>query len=465
MRSCLISLLVAASAYGQVQLDARGVAMAGAYTVASRGYACVGFNPANLGFSDQVPFSWNLGGLNVSIYNNFISPADYTFFFTGTPETRLSSNPKPINLEDLVPGQQYTYKELLKQRIPSGGVKIGLLSYLPFPMLNISWGNYAFTSGLEIYEQTTLPNGIFKVLLFGNPINSNYDLSFKQDILLIGSFAFSFAMPFEGFNIGVTTKYLAGIGYAGVDSSGGSFRTEKVGLISDGFYRYTRAVGGNGVGLDIGITTREHNGWSYALAINNLVGRLVFGKRNYINRSIETLEKFYPVRQLLQIPQESGRFTARTMYYFNVDSATVERIFIGAGVDSLFRTAQEDLPASDSIIVVNYPAIFRVGAAYHGNPELTWYFDLSAGLDDYYFAARKWRLAVAVEITHFKHIPLRTGMVWGGAHGLEMGLGFGLKTQWTDLSFGLGTLGGYSINSAKGIRLAITVDFHYTPLM
>ena len=49
----------------QMQIDARGLGLCGTYTAASRGYASVGINPANLGFDSGNRFEMNLVSANV----------------------------------------------------------------------------------------------------------------------------------------------------------------------------------------------------------------------------------------------------------------------------------------------------------------------------------------------------------------------------------------------------------------
>ncbi|PJA54960.1 MAG: hypothetical protein CO167_00910, partial [Candidatus Marinimicrobia bacterium CG_4_9_14_3_um_filter_48_9] len=142
-----LTVISIGSLVAQPLIDARGVGLCGTYTIASRGYNAVGYNPANLGFVEEVPFSMSLLNTNFLIRNNFITLSLYNQFFTGDPDTPG----EPLDLEQRVPGQNYTYKTLLKGYIPSRGLVFDMGSNTSFPGLNFSWGNYAITSGIQVF--------------------------------------------------------------------------------------------------------------------------------------------------------------------------------------------------------------------------------------------------------------------------------------------------------------------------
>ncbi|MCF7801264.1 MAG: DUF5723 family protein [Candidatus Marinimicrobia bacterium] len=448
-------LLMWGTLAAQPLIDARGVGLCGTYTVASRGYQAVGFNPANLGFVEEVPFSMSLLNSNFMVRNNFITLDLYDRFFTGDP-----NNPgEALNLEARVPGKNYTYKTLLKDYIPDSGLLFDMGTNISFPGLNFSWGNYAITSGLQVFWETNLPRPFFSLMLELNPVGSTYDLSFHQDILIIQNLGFSFAIPFPQYKLGFTVKYLAGIGYAAVDSSNGYFHTGTEYIVSESFYQNRQAIGGDGIALDIGFTTDRMDKWQFGAAVNNIIGQIYWGRTNYINRNVDWIEAVYPIRNTLGIPVESGVYSAGSRNYFIVDSVNAQTFFTQPP-DSLFKKSSAAIP--DSLIgkfSTNYPAIFRMGAAYFVNPEVTLYLDLSTGFSNYYFSRKQWRLSVATEVTHFKYLPLRTGLAWGGEFSPEMSFGIGFATGWADISLGLRMYGGYSITKATGFQVAIGASF------
>jgi len=453
IRRAVILTLLATMVWGQTYMDPRGVGLCGAYTVASRGVSVVGFNPANLGFSTDVRFSMRLVGWDFRAYNNFVSLALFNQYFTG------DGRGNPLNLEARKPGTTMTHKEFLISEIPENGVTFGLQTSIPYPALNVSFGNYALTSGIDIYQQTIVPRGVFRLPLLGNEAYERFDFSFGQDVIIISHFDFSFSIPFEDFYVGTTVKYLMGLGFAGVDSTGGRLTTEPEGLLIDGFYRYTRAVGGNGLAVDIGMTMEPKNNWQFGFAINNLIGFVNWGnEENFVNKNIKLVETLIPIRQQLDIPDDGDVFAARTLYTYSGDTTNVTK-FLSGTLEDLWNDDKQDVPTADSIRM-NYPAIVRLGASYDlPEEDLTIYMDLSTGLDDYYFASRSWRLALATEWTRFKRIPLRTGMAWGGFYGVEASLGSGFRLLWIDADIGLRLLGGMSLTKAEGVQLGISVKF------
>ncbi len=443
--------LAVSTLFGQAHIDARGLGLCNAYTVTSRGVSAVGYNPANLGYTEDLTFSANLLDFNLSASNNFMSMALFNQYFTG------DVNGDPYDLDVLMPGRDITHKEYLLEQIPEEGFAIELGVSVPIPLLNVSLGNYAFTSGIDYYMHNSLPKGLFEIILDGNEVGRSIDLSLNQDVLMITDFGFSFAIPFEKYNLGATIKYLAGIGFAGVDSSGGAFRTEPTGLESDGFYRYTRAIGGNGLAVDIGFNTRKIGDWQYGVAINNVIGFVNWGNNdNVIAKNIELIEALVPIRDLLQISTDSTTFAASNIRSMELQS--IGAIDALASSDSLFQIRDSTVVVPDSIRT-NYPAIFRMGASYQYKNDFILMADLSAGLDDYYFANRNWRLAVAAEWIRFKMIPIRSGMAFGGPFGREASLGAGVHLIWFDADIAIKLLGGLSFTTAEGIELGINFQF------
>lgn len=445
----LVLLLLTASISAQVHIDARGLGLCNAYTVTSRGISAVGYNPANLGFTDEVSFSADIFDLRLTAFNNFMSIALFNQYFTG------NVNGDPIDLEEQMPGRNKTHKEYLLEQIPDDGFSVGLGATIPLPLMNVSFGNYAFSSGLEYYQNNSLPRGLFEMVLEGNAVGKSIDLAVSQDLLLVTNFGFSFAIPFEGFHVGTTVKYLMGLGFAGVDSSGGSFNTMATGLASDGFYRYTRAIGGNGMAVDVGFASEKKDGLQYGIAINNIVGFINWGsKGNAIARNISLIEGILPIRGMFQIPDTS--FSASSLYTMEMSEVNVSGAF--ASSDSLFAMEEEEVPVPDGI-TMNYPAILRMGVSYQYEQDFIVMADLSAGLDDYYFAARKWRLALAAEWIRFKMIPIRSGVAFGGFYGREASIGIGTHLLWFDADIALKFLGGMSLTGAEGIELGINFKF------
>ncbi len=91
--------LTAISGFGQAHVDARGLGLCNAYTVASRGVSAIGFNPANLGYTEDLGFSADLLDFKMIASNNFMSLALFNKYFTG------DRNGDPFDLQARMPGK------------------------------------------------------------------------------------------------------------------------------------------------------------------------------------------------------------------------------------------------------------------------------------------------------------------------------------------------------------------------
>jgi len=447
----LLILASLQSGLAQYHIDARGLGLCNVYTVSSRGVASVGYNPANLGYTEDVTFSADIIDFKYAAFNNFLSLALFNKYFTG------DRNGDPFDLDQKMAGRDITHKQHLLSQLKDEGFFFGTGVSVPLPMMNISMGNYAFTSRVEYYMRNFLPLGMFQFLLEGNEVGKTLDLATRQNLLFITNFGFSFAIPFENYNIGATIKYLAGIGYAGVDSSGGDLRTRPTGLESDAFYRFTRAIGGNGLAVDLGFNTRKMNNWQFGVAINNVIGFINWGTDdNFIAKNIGLVEAIVPVRDWLNISTDSTTFSASTLYSMDMDRVNVTDAL--KDTDSLFRFQEQNVPTPDSLRM-NYPAVFRMGASYQYKNDFIVMADLSAGLDDFYFADQAWRFAVAAEWIRLGFMPIRSGMAFGGRYGREASIGVGAHLLWFDADLALKLLGGMSFANAEGIEVGISFQF------
>jgi hypothetical protein len=209
--------------------------------------------------------------------------------------------------------------------------------------------------------------------------------------------------------------------------------------------------------LDIGFNTRKMGNWQYGMAINNVIGFVNWGKDDtYIAKGIGAIETLVPIRDLLQIPTDGSQFTASTLNILDMQNINVTEAL--ANGDSLFALETEEVEMPDSLRL-NYPAIFRAGASYQYENDFIIMADISAGLDDYYFASRSWRFAVAAEWIRFKMVPIRSGMAFGGPYGREASIGTGVHLIWFDADIALKFLGGMSFATAEGMEFGINFQF------
>ena len=116
--------------------DSRMIGLAGAYNTIAEGYRCIGINPANLTHSEHLTL--NLLNSNFNISNNFITL------------NRLN-NINGANLED-PNSNNYFSKDKILSYLKSENIKYNMVSTFPFPLVNISKDNMAFTSKINFFS-------------------------------------------------------------------------------------------------------------------------------------------------------------------------------------------------------------------------------------------------------------------------------------------------------------------------
>ena len=58
------------------------------------------------------------------------------------------------------------------------------------------------------------------------------------------------------------------------DSSSANIITSDIGLYGGGEYLIRQGIGGRGFGLDLGMVTRQINGWTFGASMINLFGNI-----------------------------------------------------------------------------------------------------------------------------------------------------------------------------------------------
>ena len=68
-------------------------------------------------------------------------------------------------------------------------------------------------------------------------------------------------VPYENFGLGITLKYLQGLFYLGIDqdSSYATLKVDSTEVSGNGRILLRQAIGGGGIGFDIGFITKRNN--------------------------------------------------------------------------------------------------------------------------------------------------------------------------------------------------------------
>ncbi|MDG2366821.1 MAG: DUF5723 family protein [Candidatus Marinimicrobia bacterium] len=409
--------------------DPRSVAMAGATSTSADGIYAVGFNPGLIAFQKEKPFMLQLGGLDFGISNNYLSMAAMNTLSGDT----LDSDEKSA---------------IINRFQSRGGLTFDLNGQVATPGINYASGNMALTSNILYMSSYALPAGMARLMLEGNANNPDVDMTLGFEIMGVHELGFSFAVPFESYAVGFTLKYLQGLFYMGIDpdSSSANLITTPSAVYGSGSYYLRQGFGGAGYGLDIGIATKEFNGYRFGVSLINAVGSIGWNKPSFIKDIID-----YP----LKWDGEQLSDSVAVLYTYKIDSLRADNLSSGTIFSSSSKVVKNlDEDGKVKQFDIRYPAILRLGLSYKKD-DLLISSDLTTGFENRLYANSRWRWAIGVELYRFPTMPLRMGFAWEGMDRTELGLGAGFHGGPVMIDFGFSFRNGMWIHSMKGLNLSL----------
>ncbi len=440
----ILNLVCLSLVFGQVKRDPRAVGLAGAYGSVADGIFAVGYNPALLAYQQDKPFMLQLIGLDFGLVSNYIS----------------LSNMNEINGDTLTTA---TKNMILNDLDRSGGLNLYTDAHLPIPALNYASGNMAITTNMVILADATLPTGMMSLLLNGNPVSETLDMTLGMDVLGVNEIGFSFAIPNDDFAWGMTVKYLQGLFYFGIDpdSSYANLTTEPYAMFGEGVYYFRQGIGGSGLGLDLGFTTRDMDGWRIGVSLINAVGKINWNQSGMIKSLLSGSDDIYGTKDDLFHFTWGGEILNDSMavkYIYTIDTLNATSM----SDDSIFYSN----PTNEQVVYdlgkngklksfsTRYPALFRVSVSKR-YPDVLLVSDLVAGFEDRFFARDSWKWSLGAELVRNPTVPIRLGFAWGGADFKELGMGFGIHKGPMIFDFGLAFRNGVWIHTMKGLNLSV----------
>ena len=422
---------------GQTKRDPRVVGLSGAYTTIAEGIFCVGYNPALITRAHDKPFMLQVYQSDRGFLGNFFSIENVAQFSGDT----LNNKEKDQLFENFEDG---------------AGVSFFQDRHLPIPLLNYSKGNIALTSNFVMLNNFKIPIGLLELVFYGNGGRPDLDMTLNLEILGVNEFGYTFGIPFESISFGVTLKYLQGLFYMGIDqdSSSANIITSDIGLYGGGKYLIRQGIGGKGFGLDLGMVTREINGWTFGASMINVFGTIEWNKpsgmKDFLESYPEIFGGFYPFKWGGRTVQDDEAI----LYTYNIDTLRADNL----NQDSLFTNKTEFIKdtlanGNPKIFETRYPALFRFGFS-KKMPTYVIASDLVAGFQNKYYARANWRWSVGLEWTKMKSFPLRIGYSWAGADLKELSMGFGYRKGPIIWDFGFAFRNGTWLHTMKGFNLS-----------
>lgn len=439
---------------GQPKRDPRSVALTGAYSTVGDGIFAVGYNPAMLAYQQDKPFMLQFFGLDFGIVGNYLSLAN---LFAISGDTLYSAGEKPGN-------PNFDNKTaILNELEEGGGLNFFQDLHLPLPAMNFASGNMALTANTMVLQNYRLPYGLVQLVLDGNADNPDIDMTMHYEVMGVTEFGFSFAVPYDALSVGVSLKYLLGIFYFGIDpdSSYANLVTTDQALYGQGVYYLRQGIGGSGFGLDIGVVSKDLNGYRFGCSLINAMGSITWNKENMTKDILDGADNIYGNDDDLFHFTWAGQALNDSMavrYEYQIDSVNANtlsnpNLFTNNDPEDQIVHVPLDKDGKLPEFTTDYPAIFRLGMSYH-KEDLLVSSDLWTGFSNSMFSNQGWRWALGIESRKFPAFPLRIGYAWGGNNFQELGLGFGFHKGPIVFDFGFAFRNGIWIHSMKGVNIS-----------
>ncbi len=434
--------------FAQNYSDAVEHAMGGANTAVTRGIFCIGHNPANLGLSAPYRTYINLLGVNYYLTNNFYSLESGTHF----------------GGQDLTAGDGKLQDEFLNS-LPVEGWRMSTGMTMSLPLANISVGNKAFTSNLIYVADYYISKAALDVI-FGNwQKGIEYELDLRCDAMTAVEYAYSVAIPYGKMSVGISLKYLQGLGYYGLDPDYSTGRliadTANFMLSGSGDYYFRESNSGRGFGADLGVAFQDVNGWDIGVSVLNLGESVKWNSETTVSKMLKNGILNFMGAQVknglikntdLELDFEGESYR----YRFQVDSLNAEYLFRGdSAYPDLFSDTKTIVNDSSTFRVV-IPVVLKVGLARRLQKDLLMALDFSAAFSDRFNVRRGWRTAIGFEYAHFPLTPLRLGLAVGGITGWEFNLGSGLRLGPWHVDWAIGMDRGVWAHKMQGIDFALS---------
>ena len=481
----IILVFMYCNLFAQPNQDARMLGLNGAYTTLAKGYQCIGINPANL--ASYKTKSANIFNMSMGLSTNSLSIANYNAINGADLENTLAINYFPKSeFYDIFGGK---------------GIRLIQILRIPAPLLNFSTRHIGLSTNLITNIDMGIPNGFVDLLLYGNPFGKNISIDIEQFIFIAEEMGFSYGHSFKSFSAGFTLKYILGLFYMGMESIEEPYIiTNYTSLTGKNQYLIQQAIGGAGTGLDLGFTTHESkDGYRFGISVINLLGKVEWTQDHFMRSSLEsTLEKsagdfYFRPNEFMYVNMTIDEMTGTNLdviYYEMYKVMPLEAIetldissqdstlliplsdgtylypsggeyklnyLMGDG-DTTFTTTDNYNQFSigdNNPFITRQPIYLRMGISRRWEGQAVVAADLVTGFSDRFGSSSSWRLSIGTEITRFKNKFLRLGYAFGGLSKKSMSIGYGRQIGNFYWDSGISFNGGFSIETAKGIDIAI----------
>jgi hypothetical protein len=430
---------------------AAGKALGGADATRTRGIFCVGINPANLGLPTPYRYSFLIGGINYQLTNNFFN---------------------------LATGQVYSGQDLtvadgrLQQRflgdLPEEGWRLTWVGDIGLPLLNLSIGNQAFTTRVISSADFYVSRPVLDVIFGGLQKGQRYELDLRCDAFTAVEYGFTMAIPYDRMAVGITLKYLHGLGYYGLDpqQTQGYLLVDTANFLVHGggdFY-FRESYAGRGFGIDVGLAFTDLDGWDLGLSLLNLGELIQWNAETVLSKVFQDFWLVGMGKQIKTWPFRNSDlkldFKGKSFRYtFQIDSLNGHQLFRSDSAYGDYFHSRRTTLNDTNRFSVRVPAVLRISAARDFGKKISTGIDLTASFDDRFYFHKGWRVGLGCEYRYFPKLPLRVGLVLGGLAGWEFNIGSGYRIGPVVLDYAIGFNRGFWLHTLKGINFALGAYF------
>ena len=442
------------------------MSLAGSYNTLATGYNAIGVNPANLAFEKKTFIS--ILGTNTSISNNLFN------------QYRLDDI-SGIYLDS-------TKKEQIIGYLNDGPIIIKTLNESPLG-INFSKNNIAITSKVKTFSSFELSKDFLDIFLNGNSQVGDdfiYSLFMKNNLTIIWETSFSKAFSLDPLGFGFTLKYLRGLLHYQVEPTKEPFfQTTFEGISSKNTYVMNKNFGGEGIALDLGLSTKRlDSGWKFGFSMINLGGALKWNKFSpkMLDLSDEEINQSYLINLTVKDINAQNLNNLPTDEIFIIDSFDVYEVltlpesininhedstFFCSDINCSSYYIESDEYNIDNLdlrdkskVTTNYPTNINFGFSKILESNRMILFDMVTGMDLTWGNSQNWRLSLGY-ILNLNKNPFRFGLSYGGYDYKSIGVGYGVKSfnEKINLDFGISYMDNYKFSKSGGLELGFNIYY------
>jgi len=390
------------------QSSARSVAMGEAFVGLANGVDAARYNPANLGLDGYRRTEIEFFGVGADINNNSFSLEDYNNY-TGAFLTSAD-------------------KADILSKVPDRGLVLS--ADVQATAASVAFGSLVFSTSAVGQAGINLNRDILELVLNGNTYGETISVtgSYSDAVGYVAS-GLSYGLPLytagtRQLSVGVTAKYIRGLGVEQIVELEGMATTFATGLQGDGRMIARTATGGSGYAMDIGAALKLNDSYTAGIRVKNFMSN--------INWSQNTEEH---------------------SYNFSFDTVTVDNM------NDDFIVSESDTRDIESFST-NLASVMTVGFA-KTSGSLLWAVDWEQGFRLAAGSSKKPRVAVGLEWNGLPVIPLRAGYAVGGDRPSNLSIGTGMGVGPVYLDFAAVTGSTISPYSSKGVNIAVSSGLYF----